>query len=91
MEIDALTILGLFAACLTTGALVPQVVKTWKTRSTGDLSLSMYLMMFTGTCCWLAYGILRNDIPLIFANGVATALSLTILVFKIKGRRERGF
>lgn len=84
MEFDLTTILGLIAAVLTTGALVPQVAKTWRTRSTGDLSLTMYAMMFTGLLLWLVYGLLRQDLPLILANGVGLGLSFVILFFKIK-------
>ena len=40
---SALTFLGLAAACCTTLAFVPQVVKAWKTRSTTDISLGMFL------------------------------------------------
>ena len=82
--IDALTLLGLLAASLTTGALVPQTVKTWKTRSAGDLSMYMYLMMVAGVSCWLLYGFYKNDLPLVLANGVGLLLSGTILFFKMK-------
>ena len=85
---DSTTLLGLIAACLTTGAFVPQVVKTWKTRSTSDLSLGMFLMLFIGTVCWFAYGLLRSDLPIILANGLTLSLSFIILFFKIKGLRE---
>jgi len=87
---DPITILGLFAACLTTGALIPQVVKTWRTRSTHDLSIGMFSMIFTGTICWFIYGMLVVDIPIIFANGLACLFSSVILYFKIaEMRRER--
>lgn len=82
--IDPITVLGLIAASLTTGALVPQTIKTWKTRSAGDLSMYMYLMMVTGVTCWLVYGIYKNDIPLILANGIGMLLSGAILYFNLK-------
>jgi len=85
---DHTTLLGLLAASLTTGAFVPQVVKTWKTRSTTDLSLGMFLMLFTGTCCWFTYGLLKGDLPITLANGLTLSLSFIILFFKIKGLRE---
>jgi MtN3 and saliva related transmembrane protein len=84
-----ITALGLFAAFLTTGALVPQVVKTIRTKSTGDLSLGMYLMMFTGTLCWLLYGFLNKDIPIISANIVASVFSFIILYFKVVGMKKK--
>jgi len=84
MEFNILTLLGLLAAVLTTGALVPQTVKTWKTKSAGDLSLYMYLMMTMGIVCWLVYGWLRHDLPIILANGIGFCFAATILYFKVK-------
>jgi MtN3 and saliva related transmembrane protein len=79
-----LTLLGLAAACCTTAAFVPQVVKTWKTRSTADLSLSMFLVLVIGVVLWLAYGMLLGDVPLIVANGITLILTGIILVFKLR-------
>jgi MtN3 and saliva related transmembrane protein len=79
-----LTLLGLVAACCSTAAFVPQVVKTWKTRSTADLSLSMFLMLVIGIILWLAYGMLLGDLPLIVANGIVLILAGIILVFKLR-------
>jgi len=81
---DTTTIIGLTAAVLTTSAFVPQALKTWKTRSTSDLSLPMYLMMFLGICLWMAYGLLKNDWPIILANGASFCFSFIILFFKAK-------
>jgi MtN3 and saliva related transmembrane protein len=83
-EFDIITIVGFIAATLTTGAYVPQAVKTWKTRSAKDLSLRMFLMMTTGMTLWLIYGILRKDPPIIIANVVALIFTSIILYFKIK-------
>lgn len=79
-----ISIIGLVAAFLTTGAFVPQAVKTIRTKSTGDLSLTTFSMMFTGTLCWFTYGWLNEDIPIIFANIIASFLTGTILVLKIR-------
>jgi MtN3 and saliva related transmembrane protein len=81
-----LTVLGFLAAACTTLAFVPQVVKTWRTRSTADLSLHMYLLMVTGVALWLAYGLALGDLPLIAANGTTLALATSILYFKLRGR-----
>jgi MtN3 and saliva related transmembrane protein len=78
-----LTFLGL-AACCTTIAFVPQLVKTWKTRSTADISLGMFLVLVIGIILWLAYGMLLGDVPLIVANGITLVLAGIILVFKLR-------
>ncbi len=84
MNFDATTVLGLAAATLTTAAFLPQVIKTWRTRQTRDISLGMFLVLCIGICLWLVYGILRGDLPLILANAVTLALAGTILAFKLK-------
>ena len=77
-------LLGFAAAALTTLAFVPQVVRSWRTRVTRDVSLGMFLVMTTGIALWLAYGALIGDWPLIVANGVGFLLSLTVLILKIR-------
>ena len=79
-----LTWMGLAAAFCSTTAFVPQVVKTWRTRSTKDISLVMFLVLVTGIILWLAYGIIIEDIPLIAANAVTLVFAGTILFFKLK-------
>ncbi len=84
MNFDATTALGFAAATLTTAAFLPQVIKTWRTRQTRDISLGMFLVLCIGICLWLVYGILRGDLPLILANAVTLVPAGTILVFKLK-------
>lgn len=76
--------LGLAAGFCTTLAFLPQVIRTWRTRSTGDLSLSMFLIFVLGICLWLAYGLLRGDVSLIAANAVTLVLAATLLYFKLR-------
>lgn len=76
-------IIGLFAAVCTTIAFLPQVMKTWKSKSAKDLSLGMFSLFFTGVGLWLAYGILQHDIPIILANGVTLILAGSLLFFKL--------
>ena len=54
---EGMTLIGLLAATLTTIAFVPQAWRIIKSRKTDDLSLTMYILMFSGQLCWLAYGI----------------------------------
>ncbi len=75
---------GYAAAICTTSAYVPQVLRVWRTRSTGDISLKMFLVLVTGLCLWLTYGIWKGETPLIIANGLTLVLAGTILFFKLK-------
>ncbi len=78
------TVLGLLAGSLTTIAFLPQVIRTWRTRSTADISLVMFLILCTGIALWLVYGLIRGDWPVIIANGFTLVLASTILIFKIR-------
>ena len=68
---SGVTVLGLVAAACTTSAFIPQAVKTIRTRSAGDLSAAMYALTTVGIVLWLAYGVVRGDVPIIAANVVA--------------------
>jgi len=78
------TLLGLLAGFCSTVAFLPQVIKTWRTRSTKDISLAMFLVLVTGIILWLAYGMFVNDIPLVVANGVTLLMAGTLLIFKLR-------
>ena len=79
-------LLGYVAGILVVISMLPQVMKSWKTKSTRDLSLAMFLILCTGIFMWLAYGIYLNDLPIIVANFVTLILAITMLVFKLKYR-----
>ncbi len=84
MQLDGITLLGMAAATLTTIAFLPQVIKSWRTRSTRDVSLGMFLTRTLGILLWLAYGTLISDLPLIAANAVTLALAVTMLYLKFR-------
>ena len=84
---DATTFLGLIAGSLTTVAFVPQVLKTWRSKSGNDISLGMFLLFSAGVLMWLIYGILIDALPVILANGITLLLSLAILSLKLRYRR----
>jgi MtN3 and saliva related transmembrane protein len=75
---------GYAAAICTTSAYVPQVMRVWRTRSTKDISLKMFLVLVTGLALWLTYGFWKGEIPLIAANSITLMLASTILFFKLK-------
>jgi MtN3 and saliva related transmembrane protein len=81
---NGIQVLGLLAGSLTTAAFLPQVIKTWKSRSAKDLSLGMFSLFCLGVAMWLAYGLVVNDIPVIAANLLTLLLASTLLFFKLR-------
>lgn len=94
LNIDVTTLIGFGGAFCTTIAFLPQVIKTWRTKSARDMSWAMLLIFTTGVAMWLIYGLLLTNWPLIAANVVTLALNGTILVLKFlyefRGSDHRG-
>src|SRR4051795_4989559 len=84
MDPFLIKLIGFAAATCTTVAYAPQAIKVWKTRSTGDISLGMFLVMVLGLALWLVYGLLSGDAPLVAANAVTMVLAGGILFMKLK-------
>ena len=81
---DFVQLLGLTAGSCTTIAFLPQVIKTWKSKSAKDLSLSMFSIFCVGVLLWFIYGLVERDIPVIAANFATLLMASTLLYFKLK-------
>ncbi len=81
---NSMTWIGLLAGTLTTISFFPQMLKTWKTRSTKDISLEMFLLFCSGLLLWIVYGLFVRDIPVIMTNVATFILAFPILVLKLK-------
>lgn len=77
---------GVAAAVLTTISYLPQVIKIWKTKSTEDISLLMFILLCSGIMLWLIYGSVNKLVPVIIGNAVSFSLSFVVLILKIKHR-----
>ncbi len=87
---DFVNLLGIAAGTLTTIAFVPQVIKTWRTRSGEDISTGMFLLFSSGVLLWLLYGVALNAAPIIIANSITLVLALTIILLKVRYRDREG-
>jgi len=79
---DHVDLLGAIAGSLTTLSFIPQVWKTWCSRSAGDISLGMFVLFSLGVALWLAYGVLIDATPIVLSNTVTLVLAGSILVMK---------
>ena len=76
--------MGAAEGVCTTAAYVPQVIKTWRSRSTSDISLAMFAVMVTGVVLWLGYGIALQDWVIISANAATLLLTGIVLLLKLR-------
>jgi len=80
--------IGILAGIFTTLAVTPQIVKAWKTKRIEDVSPLMFVILISGVGLWVVYGILKNDWPIILANGVSLALNASMLYILIRYNSE---
>jgi MtN3 and saliva related transmembrane protein len=78
--------IGTLAGLCTTAAFLPQVLKTWRSGSARDLSLTMLLTFCVGLVLWLCYGLLIRSAPVVAANTVTLALAAVLVWFKVRRR-----
>ena len=83
-------IVGIIAGALSCTTFLPQVIKTWKSKSTKDVSLTMFIIASIGTALWLVYGILIHSFSIIATNIVVLVFSLTMLglIFRNRGNEK---
>ena len=80
--------IGLIAGTLTTFSFLPQVIKTYRSRSCGDLSYGMLGLFSLGVSLWLLYGVLIGSRPVMLSNLLTLLLTLALLVMKIGFERS---
>jgi len=86
---DWIEVVGLVGSGLSSITFIPQVLQAWKTKSVGDLSLWMMLIVTTSTVVWLIYGIGRGALPVIIANTIIFILSLVLIYFKFAFAKKK--
>jgi MtN3 and saliva related transmembrane protein len=61
---------------------VPQMYKTWKTKSTTDFSTTFLIMRIGGNIIWVAYAIEISSFLMLLNNCVTVIASIFIFYFK---------
>ncbi len=80
---DPIQITGYLAGFVLAIALVPQVWKSWKTKSTADVSLLWSLIYTFGLALFLVYGIGIRQMPVIVMNTFEILLAIALVIAKL--------
>lgn len=93
MKTSYIEALGFLAAILGTFSLVPQpqVIKTFKSKSVRDISLSMCLIVAADSILWLSYGVILHLLPLIAQSLITFSAAFIMITLKLsygKGRNK---
>jgi MtN3 and saliva related transmembrane protein len=85
---DLWTLLGVLAGALTSSGYIPQIIKGFRTKQMDDVSALMPGILGVGMLMWLAYGLHKEDVPIILANIAGSTFAFSIVVQKwAYGRR----
>jgi len=76
--------LGYVAAFFTVTMTVPQLLKTIKTKSAGDVSIFMFVFMIIGTTLWAIYGYLIGSTSIVISNTMAASMVAINLFYKVR-------
>jgi MtN3 and saliva related transmembrane protein len=79
-----LAAVGFVAFFTSTISLVPQMYRTFTTKSVDDLSLLMLVNFVIGSIAWVIYGIMTDTFSVWFTNILWAICSVIMLWFKIR-------
>ncbi|HOW43093.1 MAG TPA: SemiSWEET family transporter [Candidatus Omnitrophota bacterium] len=82
-------IVGFGAAFLTMFGFLPQVIKIYKTKSVGDISILALFQFVIGILLWLLYGLHLRNAVIILANSVTLAILIVGVTLYFRYRKKK--
>jgi MtN3 and saliva related transmembrane protein len=81
---DIKEVIGFIGGLLTTVSMIPQVWKSFKSKSARDMSLTFSVLFTVGIGFWLVYGIMYGLMAVIIWNSIALVLGAGMVYVKVK-------
>ena len=79
---DKIELIGFVAGILVAISLLPQVIKSWKTRSTKDVALSWSNL--SGQILWIVYGVYISSTSLVVMSSIALVMNIFMVTLKLR-------
>ncbi|MBR9692496.1 hypothetical protein GOV07_01045 [Candidatus Woesearchaeota archaeon] len=80
----SIELVGYGAMVVVTFALVPQVIKSWKTKSTKDISILWNSIYLAGLVLWFIYGFGIQSWPLAISAFLESGLAISLITLKMR-------
>lgn len=77
-------LIGWIAAVLSAVSLIPQAIKSFKTKKAKDVSFLTFFVITLANFLWLIYGAYLNNWPLAVTNFIQVIFGIWILHLTIK-------
>ncbi|MGC8662162.1 MAG: SemiSWEET family sugar transporter [Candidatus Micrarchaeia archaeon] len=85
------TFLGYFAGILTTGGIIPEIMKFNKTKKVEGLSYIWLFITIIGLISWTVYGYFIRSLPLAILSGISAVLYLILTGLKFRYSMNKKF
>lgn len=86
---DFFDMVGIIAGICTTSAVVPQLLKAFRTKEVKNVSIRMFIVLVIGFVLWIIYGLSRDDLPIILTNGLSLALNGLMILLILRFGKTR--
>lgn len=80
-------IIGIAAGILTSISMLPQLVKVITEKDVENLSGVMISVLLIGVILWVAYGIIKNEWPIIIPNVFSVLVNSLLLIYFFKFKK----
>ena len=81
-------IIGFSAAVIGSSIMLPQVIRSYRTKSVGDISPVMLGMLLLNAVLWFTYGLLIGNIPVTLTNCVAFVIVSVQIFLKVRYEKQ---
>jgi MtN3 and saliva related transmembrane protein len=88
MSDTLLQTIGIIAGICTSSSIIPQIIKTVKTKTANDVSPFMFIILVLGTGLWAFYGVAKSDLPIIITNAFSFLLNIFMLILNFRYKKK---
>lgn len=81
--------LGYLGGALVTISLLPQVIKSYTTKSTKDISIVYTLILMAGLALWISYATLNHIVPLLLSASIELFITTSLFILKLGCRKKQ--
>ena len=81
-------VFGWLAAFFCTIILVPQIIKTFKTKHTNDLSIWMLIFSAIGNAFWATHAAMTDNVPLLVGASLIMTMSFVLIAYKYNNEKQ---
>ncbi len=81
---ESAELIGFLAGILVAISLFPQILKSWRTKSTKDIALAWTLINLSGQILWIVYGIKIGSPSLVAMSSLTLMMTLFLIGLKLR-------